>query len=515
MQLDAKKSPLALLAQTCSAIGKDNSASIDSLTNINGNQTTYGNGANESRCSVVGKSERTTKLLSLSKREVVDVIRRNKNESPISTNSNSSSTLIRASSNGAPTRKLSAPVFSKTPAMTDISPKRYRSPLILQSSEISSRTRSSTPVEVLSDSPSVSEKTCSVYTDHREKRSHTSRFSPIKRKQKSSVKTPERISTNNDITNHESLNNFASTTPRNRKENLPTSTVERKAVTTTCNLPAHSLLCGCKSLASMSEFHLNSTHPSLHGPIAHETKSPTSKSFKNLNSYSACDRFCIGCQYPHIPEVCDLTALKQNESYYPMYHMDANAPGAGVPNLSSGIPNCYVLQSQLMFAALAARNDYLGPCDATLPTHVCKWVTATEGNCGKRFSTREELLEHLSTHAVSSSGSDFNGYSNFLNSSMVASNHFGSCFNLGINGFNPHNISNHLANVNERYLQTSQRRCNPLLRYHPFKTHLNSNPPNSYLPFMPPAASASTLWDSPYSFYGQPVGASANPIIFP
>lgn len=239
---------------------------------------------------------------------------------------------------------------------------------------------------------------------------------------------------------------------------------------------------------------------------------------------SCTDRFCVGCQIPHVGG-CDVNGHKnaQAQNFLSLYSgLDPMASNLGLA--ANGVPSSYALQSQFMLAALAARNEIPSAYDTSTSLHMCNWVTAAEGTCGKRFNTSDELIEHLRTHAVPSASSADYGTANTYaavgaNSFAAYLNHPGLTFPGAGAGIS---ASSHLASValaNERLIQSNQRRNNPLYRYHPFKASaaVAQAHANSYLPLMPPSTATSTLYplSSPYPFYGQPVVAPSSGYVYP
>lgn len=132
--------------------------------------------------------------------------------------------------------------------------------------------------------------------------------------------------------------------------------------------------------------------------------------------------------------------------------------------------------------------------------HVCNWMMGSD-YCGKRFSSSEELLQHLRTH-TSGGESALSAYSS-LGLSIPPPSDLPPGY-LGSSG----NIS---PETLRRMYPTS---ISPLSgsalssRYHPYKSAM-SNLPNG----LPPPQALSTLgsYYSPYSLYAQRIGSAAVP----
>lgn len=135
--------------------------------------------------------------------------------------------------------------------------------------------------------------------------------------------------------------------------------------------------------------------------------------------------------------------------------------------------------------------------------HVCNWMMGND-YCGKRFNSSEELLQHLRTH-TSGVESPLNAYSSLgLSIPPVTDLPPGFPGYLGSNG----NIS---PETLRRMYPTS---ISPLSgsalsnRYHPYKSALSNIPSG-----LPQHQSLSSLgpYYSPYSLYAQRIGAAAVP----
>ncbi|XP_060063976.1 zinc finger protein Noc-like [Ylistrum balloti] len=132
---------------------------------------------------------------------------------------------------------------------------------------------------------------------------------------------------------------------------------------------------------------------------------------------------------------------------------------------------------------------------------VCNWVSAGNEYCGKRYGTSEELLQHLRTHTTATD-----------TSSLAAA--YGSLSGLGgLTGLHGHLTAPGSISPNSlrRSYPTSLSPVSGLLgasRYHPYKSHIpgapGALPPGQPLPSLGP-------YYSPYALYGQRLGAAAVP----
>ncbi|KAL8595056.1 hypothetical protein ACOMHN_002034 [Nucella lapillus] len=136
--------------------------------------------------------------------------------------------------------------------------------------------------------------------------------------------------------------------------------------------------------------------------------------------------------------------------------------------------------------------------------YVCSWVSGSE-YCGKRFANSEELLTHLRTHTSSVEASSLAAYGALgLHPGLAAAAAAAGCHN-------PYPCSPLSPNSLRRTYPTSLSPVSSLLsanRYHPYKSPLETVPP--------PAPSSQGLpavgpYNSPYSLYGQRLGAAAVP----
>lgn len=223
------------------------------------------------------------------------------------------------------------------------------------------------------------------------------------------------------------------------------------------------------------------------------------------------DPFCTNCQLTlqnsHLSSACTAPGCSQCAHEKSLTSLTtgslAGLGGSALPllppitspsSLSSSMHGLSSLHSPLY--PLAAHQG-LG--------YVCSWVAGSE-YCGKRFANSEELLQHLRTHTTS------------LASSAEASSLAATYSALGLHpGLAAAAAASHYPgsplspNSLRRAYPTSLSPVSSLLsasRYHPYKSPLGG--------VAPPAPSAQGLpavgpYYSPYSLYGQRIGAAAVP----
>ena len=155
---------------------------------------------------------------------------------------------------------------------------------------------------------------------------------------------------------------------------------------------------------------------------------------------------------------------------------------------------------------MAARNASAVAAAAETSPHVCNWVNAETGSCGKRFATGEELFNHLRTHAIAAPSTNSTNY--FLNGleKMATSPYAAYLSQQALAAISP-TASNP---VSSNFLSRSH---SPLSRFHSYKTS-NMLSQLSGLPSLPIAAGMGP-YCSPYSVYGQRLGAAASGFSYP
>ncbi|XP_045213170.2 zinc finger protein Noc-like [Mercenaria mercenaria] len=217
------------------------------------------------------------------------------------------------------------------------------------------------------------------------------------------------------------------------------------------------------------------------------------------NSHVSSTCTAPGCsQCAHEKSLQSLSALgmtgASSLSMLPQFSMQSS-----LPSIPSGLSSYPGLTSSLY------AHSFLGGVSGHSPgmPYVCNWVSGND-YCGKRYSTSEELLQHLRTHTSSSDSA----------STLASYAALGLPPPLGLSGY-PHGPLPAHGGLSPNSL----RRAYPTIpsplssvlsgsRYHPYKSALPSAPTA-----LQPGQPLSSLgpYYSPYSLYGQRVGAAAVP----
>ena len=169
----------------------------------------------------------------------------------------------------------------------------------------------------------------------------------------------------------------------------------------------------------------------------------------------------------------------------------------GLSLLPPGLPAHWPLYAS-MYSVLPGQNG--------LP-YVCNWVVGGSEHCGKRYATSEELLQHLRSHTSSAELSSLAAGLAPYSSSLPLTSPALAC--------HPLYSSPATASLNPGALRQAYPRSlspNSLLtasRYHPYKSALSSLPSPVAGLSIPPAALGP--YYSPYSLYGQRIGAAVGP----
>ncbi len=212
---------------------------------------------------------------------------------------------------------------------------------------------------------------------------------------------------------------------------------------------------------------------------------------------ATCTAGCTQCTH-------EKTALAGASGLHSLTGLGSSIPVLPFPGSlpPSSLPGASALH---MASSLYPHAFGILPGHHSLP-YVCNWMSGSD-YCGKRFSNSEELLQHLRTHTSSSETSAaLAGLSSYpglgLSPAALAGCH------SHLPGAPPASLSpNSLRQAYSRSLSP-----NTLLaasRYHPYK-HLSSLPP---APAVAPSGLPSALgaYYSPYALYGQRLAGSVAP----
>lgn len=221
------------------------------------------------------------------------------------------------------------------------------------------------------------------------------------------------------------------------------------------------------------------------------------------------DPYCTNCQLTmqnsHLSSACTAPGCSQCAHEKSLLSLTSGAlaglGGASLPIIPS-ISSASSLTSSM--AGLSSLHSLYPLAAHQGLGYVCSWVSGSE-YCGKRFANSEELLTHLRTHTSSVEPSSLAAYGALgLHPGLAAAAAAAGCHT-------PYPGSPLSPNSLRRTYPTSLSPVSSLLsanRYHPYKSPLGTVPP--------PAPSSQGLpavgpYYSPYSLYGQRLGAAAVP----
>lgn len=196
------------------------------------------------------------------------------------------------------------------------------------------------------------------------------------------------------------------------------------------------------------------------------------------------DPYCTGCQFS-------------------MHNQQMLMSGATGP-CPSGCTQCDHQKYGLAMAMSLVPPGPVPPSSLAYPQlsrpYVCNWI-AGDSYCGKRFGTSEELLQHLRTHTSLSAGADAGASAAAAAAAAVATSSASALLNQ-------HSLFTSAALHRAGYPNPP---LSPLsaARYHPYaKPGMPGSLASPYSAFNPTALGA---YYSPYSIYGQRIGAAVHP----
>lgn len=142
---------------------------------------------------------------------------------------------------------------------------------------------------------------------------------------------------------------------------------------------------------------------------------------------------------------------------------------------------------------------------------MCNWVVGGDTQCGKKFATAEELLQHLKSHAASSQNSESRASPSTATSTALTSVHLSTSSSPGSHsaqGNHPNSgtasplshSTRHSSNSSGAAVSPSQSMHNSG-RYHPY-----SKPISSVAPSLPPSALPNGPFPMGGSAYAPPFG---------
>ncbi|BFZ18075.1 hypothetical protein BsWGS_21113 [Bradybaena similaris] len=215
------------------------------------------------------------------------------------------------------------------------------------------------------------------------------------------------------------------------------------------------------------------------------------------------DPFCSNCQLTvqnsHLSSTCNSPGCSQCAHEKSL----TNLSTMGFPTASSiFLPSLSAASSLSNSVSALSSLHSLYPHTALTAAHqglpyACNWISGSDF-CGKRFSSSEDLLQHLRTHTSS------------MDVSGLAASYAALGLPAGLSAY-PHLSAPLSPNSLRRSYPTSVSPVSSLLganRYHPYKS------PMSGLSVTPPSPQSFTPvapYYSHYTLYGQRLGAAAAP----
>ena len=478
LQLDAKKSPLALLAQTCSAIGKDPAPSKTSSSG----EKKEGRDGRES----AGSKAESPQAKSTSPDDT-KTDRGNGTSEKRDTSSPSSD----KSGFRAPAPK-DIPPLVPIPGAGDRSPPPTSGDSAKEGREEGTRS-SSVPA---SSSSSVSSSRLGLSTSMLLDSTAQSELS------KSSLSSTVPPSLNGLKADHLGAALPPSLYPGCGLPYLghPLHGMEAGAPVPPSALSAHSAL-----LASQHKYSMAGHLPGAPG-ISPYTYARVKTTAGATTLVPICrDPYCTNCQITmqsaQLTSACAAGCTQCSHEKAPTF----NGLSSSLSGLSSTVP-VVSLAGASGLPATAHLSSLYGHAFGVLPGHpslpnVCNWMSGSE-YCGKRFSSSEELLAHVRTHASSSDTSVLApGLSAYglpgLSPAALAAAH------------NPHYPASLSPNsLRQGYPRSLSPSSLLAARYHPYKSPLSVLPPPSALSGLPTGLPP---YYSPYALYSQRLGAAVAP----
>lgn len=496
--LDAKKSPLALLAQTCSSIGKDPTPSKAIIPSL-------------------GKKDNNDKS-------------RDKSESPDTKRPESNSSKGRDSVDKPGFRTIPS---KDIPPLVPISTSsdKSRSPSVSRESKsndsVATSVVSSRPGSIPSSVPSSSSTSTTSVTSTRtntgsHKESDSRESVPTSVPKPGSRPSPDHVSYK--PSSHPSAANYPGFAPFGPGypgyQLMSPHGVPVESAASAMGYPSSLTAHGYAAAANAAAVAAAQSAASLkHGSAASATCMSPYVTYARVRTPAGATTLVPVCRDPYCSN-CQLTLQTSHLA------SNCNAPGCSqcaheksLQSLSGlgalgGLPPSASLSVLPGFSAASALSSSAAgltsfPSMSSLYPHgshqglpfVCNWVSAGNEYCGKRYSTSEELLQHLRTHTTATD-----------TSSLAAA--YGSLGSLGgLAGLHGHLATPGSISPNSlrRSYPSSLSPVSGLLgasRYHPYKSHIPGAPGA-----LPPGQPLPNLghYYSPYALYGQRLGAAAVP----
>jgi len=499
-QLDAKKSPLALLAQTCSSIGKDSNSTSKSIIpplekkdgdKQNSEKSTSESTKRESKEKESNSSNNKPGFRTISNKEVPPPL------VPVASRSNDGQ-------RSSPSAIKCSPRPKDVSAIVSVS----------SQSELSSTSSRSISSHSTGSNQNLIDK-----EDDRLKRPSSSPRSSS-RLARECVSYSDSLKSVNSA--HSFYNGYSSLANSyshltHAGHGLSSEAAAAHLAGYPLPLPAHgafgsssaaaaALAAQSSALAAQSSALKNAYGPSF-SPYVTYARVRTPSGATTLVPVCR-DPYCTHCQLTeqnaHLSSTCTAVGCAQCAHEKSLQNLSLGFNGASFSHLQSlsgaglltSVPSSYSHLSSPLYHHSALS----GHTQSGIPS-VCNWVSAGNEHCGKRFTSSEELLQHLRTHTSSDPLALAAAYDRYGFSSSAALS--------GLHGHlqTPGSLS---PNSLRRSYPTSLSPLSSLMgssRYHPYKSLINTQ--SAMASSQHPQSLGQYI--SPYALYGQRLGAAAVP----
>ncbi|OWF50016.1 zinc finger protein Noc-like [Mizuhopecten yessoensis] len=221
------------------------------------------------------------------------------------------------------------------------------------------------------------------------------------------------------------------------------------------------------------------------------------------------DPYCTHCQLTeqnaHLSSTCTAVGCAQCAHEKSLQNLSLGLNSSSFSHLqslsASGLLTSVPSSSLHLSSPLYHHSALSGHTQSAFP-FACNWVSAGNEHCGKRFTTSEELLQHLRTHTTASDPLSLAAsYDRYGLAAAAAA---------GLPGLHLPTPGSVSPNSLRRSYPTSLSPLSGLMgssRYHPYKTMINPQAGLSNAQHHP----GLSPYLSHYSLYGQRLGAAAVP----
>lgn len=518
--MDAKKSPLALLAQTCSNIGVDTSNN-NKLLGLDKSKDSHGHSSDR---------KKTSSSSSV-----------NSSSSSVAPDDNSncgSSTSTHSNNNHSNNNNNNTVKLSFKPYESQVTSKKV-SNVKNNVGERNGDTNNSA-LEIISDKKSSAFKTSSS-PKHNSNGSpqigQNGKNSPIERS--SSKETPNKTSSNSNNTSQSSpttsslASSGTSSALSYTSVGLPDIMLNGHHKDPLSSLSSLAAYKGANSLSSNccppnGVGHLpplnvdkNGVYPSIYPPL----------SFARMKQQNGSQPMMPMCRDPYCGGSCQLSAMQNAALLAAAASASSSCTPGTCPNgcnqcdhqrlMSSIMSRCQLTHPSLIPGlSQGFGSSYYPSLSSNLARpggNVCSWVVG-DTQCGKRFATGEELLQHLRTHT--SPSSDPSSVISSIPSLMSYGSSLSACHmpQYSMAGSVPPPSLTTAAGLRRTYPTSLSPLSN---RFHPYKPptipSLNSMPPVPPGTSVPPSmaslhnSAALSMYYSPYGLYGSRLGPPVQP----